>query len=52
MFNKYFNYLLKAILIIVYTIVTVLGACIVTGIGYGALVESIKHFNQPPKVEE
>jgi hypothetical protein len=52
MIQKYINYILKAILAIVYTIVTILGLCIVTGIGYGALVESIKHFNKPPKVEE
>ena len=52
MFNKYINYILKAILAIVYTIVSLIGLCIVTGIGYGAIVESIKYFKTPPKEEK
>jgi len=45
-------YILKAILLVVYSIVFVLGACIVAGLTYGMVVETIKHFNPPPKVEE
>lgn len=49
--EKYIMYLVKSILIVVYTMVVILGACIIGGLAYGSVMETIKYF-KPPKVEE